>query len=513
MNIELRQLRCLVAIAEAGSFTDAAIDLGISQAAASRTLASLESALGVRLLRRTTREVTLTAAGSRVLAHARRALAAADDVVREAAAGPARLRIGYAWSAMGRHTTPFQRRWAAEHPDIELQLIRTNSATAGLAEGACDIAVIRTEPDQHRFRDAIVGLERRYCAMAADDPWAARRSLRLAEIGERVLVIDRRTGTTTPDLWPPGCAPGHRVHRRHRRLAHRDRHRALRGRHPGIHRDAVPPAGNRLPAAARRPARPGPAGVVAGRGAPGHRGGCRAAHQPVPLSVAVTGQLACRYRSRIAARSAAAGAPAADRIWGTRPCLIVVSASAMCSTPICGSCLATASRRVSSRIFLAAGVNGMCPLGRGPGAQYRPVASGGRGPGAGAEIMARRARRRRRHRRTSPGGRGPGRLRGSRCAAWALALKPFGGTQELFYNLEFQFPLISEAGIKGVVFYDIGDADNELVLSEMRQDVGFGFRWFSPIGPLRFEWGFPLQRKEQFHEGPVNFEFAIGSPF
>ena len=62
MSIELRQLRCLVAIAEAGSFTDAAIDLGISQAAASRTLASLEAALGVRLLRRTTREVTLTAA-------------------------------------------------------------------------------------------------------------------------------------------------------------------------------------------------------------------------------------------------------------------------------------------------------------------------------------------------------------------------------------------------------------------------------------------------------------------
>ena len=207
MNVELRQLRCLVAIAEAGSFTDAAIDLGISQAAASRTLASLESALGVRLLRRTTREVTLTAAGGRVLAHARRALAAAEDVVREAAAGPARLRIGYAWSAMGRHTTPFQRRWAAEHPDIELALIRTNSGTAGLAEGACDIAVIRTDPDQHRFRDAIVGLERRYCAMAADDPWAARRSLRLAEISERVLVIDRRTGTTAPDLWPPGARP------------------------------------------------------------------------------------------------------------------------------------------------------------------------------------------------------------------------------------------------------------------------------------------------------------------
>src|SRR2546429_8874310 len=106
MNIELRQLRCLVAIAEAGSFTDAAIDLGISQAAASRTLASLESALGVRLLRRTTREVTLTAAGSRVLAHARRALAAAQDGGREAAPGPPRPRIGYRPAAPGRPPPP-----------------------------------------------------------------------------------------------------------------------------------------------------------------------------------------------------------------------------------------------------------------------------------------------------------------------------------------------------------------------------------------------------------------------
>jgi len=292
MGMELRQLRCLVAIAEAGSFTDAAIDLGISQAAASRTLASLEAALGVRLVRRTTREVALTAAGTRVLAHARRALAAAEDVVREAAAGHTRLRIGYAWSAMGRHTTPFQRRWAAEHPGIELQLIRTNSATAGLAEGACDVAVVRIEPDQRRFRDAIVGLERRYCAMAADDPWAARRSLRLAEISERVLVIDRRTGTTTPDLWPPGERPAIEYTGDIDDWLHRPLHRT----DPRIHRDAVSPAGHRLPAAARRPAGPGPPGVVAGRRAPGHRGGRRAAHQPVPRLLSQARQQPARLR-------------------------------------------------------------------------------------------------------------------------------------------------------------------------------------------------------------------------
>ena len=203
--MELRQLRCLVAIVDEGTFTDAAIELGVSQAAVSRTLAALESALGVRLLRRTSREVVPTAVGSRVVARARRLLAEADDLVREATSGHSALRIGYAWSAMGRHTVAFQRRWSERH--VELQLVRTNSATGGLAEGACDLAVVRTEPDHRRFDGVIVGLERRYCAMASDDPWVRRRSLRLAEIAERRLVIDRRSGTTTTGLWPPENQP------------------------------------------------------------------------------------------------------------------------------------------------------------------------------------------------------------------------------------------------------------------------------------------------------------------
>lgn len=88
---------------------------------------------------------------------------------------------------------------------------------------------------------------------------------------------------------------------------------------------------------------------------------------------------------------------------------------------------------------------------------------------------------------------------------------PFGGMQQLYYNLEFEFPLITEAGIKGVVFYDIGNADDVLRDEDYRSNVGFGFRWFSPIGPLRFEWGFPIARKSG--ESATNFEFAIGSPF
>lgn len=200
-------MRCLVAIIDEGSFTDAAIALGVSQAAVSRTLASLEGALGTRLLHRTSRDLTVTATGARVAARARRILAEAADLVQDAASGHAAVRIGYAWSALGRHTATFQRRWTQAHPETELHLVRVNSATAGLAEGACDLAVVRRDVDERRFETAIIGLERRLCALAADDDLARRRSIRLADLTTRVLLVDRRTGTTTPELWPSDRRP------------------------------------------------------------------------------------------------------------------------------------------------------------------------------------------------------------------------------------------------------------------------------------------------------------------
>jgi DNA-binding transcriptional LysR family regulator len=207
MDLELRHLRCLVAIVDAGTFTDAAIELGISQAAVSRNLIALERVLGVRLLHRTSRSITPTTAGVHALAQARQILAAADNLVAEATTGHTSLRIGHAWAAMGQHTREFQRRWAARYPDVELHLIRTNSATGGLAEGSCDMAVLRGETNSARFASAIVGHEQRYCAIAADDPWARRRFIRLGEVPHRTLLVDRRTGTTTPALWPPDERP------------------------------------------------------------------------------------------------------------------------------------------------------------------------------------------------------------------------------------------------------------------------------------------------------------------
>lgn len=97
--------------------------------------------------------------------------------------------------------------------------------------------------------------------------------------------------------------------------------------------------------------------------------------------------------------------------------------------------------------------------------------------------------------------------------AETLAMRPFGGKQQLFYNLEFQFPLVKEQKIFGVVFYDVGQAEDNLTFDDFKSNVGFGFRWFSPIGPLRFEWGFPLNRNKELEEETMQFQFAIGTPF
>ncbi|MFT6399668.1 MAG: outer membrane protein insertion porin family [Bradymonadia bacterium] len=100
-----------------------------------------------------------------------------------------------------------------------------------------------------------------------------------------------------------------------------------------------------------------------------------------------------------------------------------------------------------------------------------------------------------------------------------------GGTRELLLNIEIEFPLVDAVGIRGVVFADAGNAfgvtdpysmnldflggqDNDLVL---RTALGFGFRWQSPLGMLRFEWGFPLQVREG--ERSTVFNFSIGPSF
>ncbi|MFH1911514.1 MAG: outer membrane protein assembly factor BamA [Pseudomonadota bacterium] len=84
-----------------------------------------------------------------------------------------------------------------------------------------------------------------------------------------------------------------------------------------------------------------------------------------------------------------------------------------------------------------------------------------------------------------------------------------GGLTMLNFNAEYLFPLIKNAGMKGLVFFDTGNAwESGYHLGDMRRTAGVGIRWYSPIGPLRLEWGYVLDREED--ESPSRWEFTIG---
>ena len=89
-----------------------------------------------------------------------------------------------------------------------------------------------------------------------------------------------------------------------------------------------------------------------------------------------------------------------------------------------------------------------------------------------------------------------------------------GGNKELIFNVEYLFPLAKEAGLRGVIFYDAGNAfgDNEVYdIESLRTSAGYGIRWYSPIGPLRLEWGYNLNPKDG--EKLSRWEFSIGTFF
>ena len=90
-----------------------------------------------------------------------------------------------------------------------------------------------------------------------------------------------------------------------------------------------------------------------------------------------------------------------------------------------------------------------------------------------------------------------------------------GGEVEAVANLEYTFPLLKEAGLKGVVFFDAGNSDDTFkgTFSNILTSYGAGIRWFSPIGPLRLEYGIPINPREGIDKSSGKLEFSIGSIF
>ncbi len=90
-----------------------------------------------------------------------------------------------------------------------------------------------------------------------------------------------------------------------------------------------------------------------------------------------------------------------------------------------------------------------------------------------------------------------------------------GGNKFVQFNVEYLIPLIKKAGIVGVIFYDTGnvyDNDENIDLGNLRKSAGYGFRWYSPLGPIRIENGYILDPKEGENRGG-RWEFTMGTAF
>jgi DNA-binding transcriptional LysR family regulator len=205
MDLDTRHLRALIAVVDEGTFTDAAIALRISQASVSRSIQRLEATVGHRLLTRTTRHVETTTTGERVLVHARRIVATMAQL-EATAGGTEDLLVGYAWAALGEHTIAVQRRWDETQPG-GLVFVQTNSPTAGLLEGRCEISVVRRSVADPRLGSAHIGTERRYAVLAADHDLAHRPTVRLADFAGQTVAVDVETGTTSEELWASYARP------------------------------------------------------------------------------------------------------------------------------------------------------------------------------------------------------------------------------------------------------------------------------------------------------------------
>lgn len=90
---------------------------------------------------------------------------------------------------------------------------------------------------------------------------------------------------------------------------------------------------------------------------------------------------------------------------------------------------------------------------------------------------------------------------------------PIGGFTELVLNAEYIFPIFPEYKFKGIVFTDMGRAydKGETIGSNLKHTAGLGIRWISPIGPIRIEWGYNLNKKPG--EASSKVEFMFGSFF
>ena len=207
--MDLRQLRCAVTAAEEMHFGRAAARLEMLPAALGRAIRQLEDALGVALFERTTRSVSVTPEGARILREAHQLLEEADAAEtrwrRLGRKGGKLLRLGAMDSAASGLVPVLLADLARLCPDVRVQLSEDRSIRLmpKLLAGSLDLALVRPglRPFHRRLRAEFLLYETPILMLPAAHPLAAKAAVRVSDLTETPMIVpDRRSRPHSHDL-------------------------------------------------------------------------------------------------------------------------------------------------------------------------------------------------------------------------------------------------------------------------------------------------------------------------
>jgi len=227
--MELRHLRYFLAVGEALNFTKAAAQLRVAQPALSRQVQDLEDEIGVDLLRRSPRGVTLTAEGKLFLEEVRELLKRADqsvEKVRALARGEyGELHVGYAPSPTVEILPPSLAAFQKAVPRVKVLLhdLSSDELIAGLQNATLELAVMVRQPVGDETAGIQFELLRTYplcvSVVRSDDGYASLRPTEIDHVGKAGCRTARRSPPQRLLRVLPHCRP--RLRLRPRQTAHR----------------------------------------------------------------------------------------------------------------------------------------------------------------------------------------------------------------------------------------------------------------------------------------------------
>ncbi|QQC66518.1 LysR family transcriptional regulator [Paraburkholderia ginsengisoli] len=193
--IDIKPLRYFVTLAEMRHFGRAAARLNLSQPPLSRQLAALEASLGVTLIERSPRSVTLTAAGERFYADAKAILASLEQAVSNAQAaahgGAGKLSIGFTMCSAYSVVPGYARAFGVAYPEVALNLreVVSNDLAAQVLTGQIDAAIMFPNVPDKALATRTILSEPLCVALSRSHPRARTRRLKIGQLAGEPFVL------------------------------------------------------------------------------------------------------------------------------------------------------------------------------------------------------------------------------------------------------------------------------------------------------------------------------------